>query len=184
MIDALREVHGDFEPYSDDDEAPYHAKDHSTDRPPNSDGLPIVGFVRNPFARELSLYLWQAFIGRNDVRHPSGLSMTAALLSFEQYIAFRVNQRLDDAVKRVVGTQSEFYGDLTPHRLLRYEDLPDAFTSLSFVPEGTALEVNQTTRMGPVNLRTFYTPAARVLVAHYAAADFERFGYDPQEIPE
>ena len=61
--------------------------------------------------------------------------------------------------------------------------MPRVFAALPWVPGGVKLPVNKHTRSQPYRLVDWYTMASQMLVAAYAAEDFERWGYDRKELP-
>jgi hypothetical protein len=180
MITAFKRAFDDFQPFAPDPDAPFHVKDHSVDRPPNTSGLPVVAAVRNPYARELSFYFWR----RRQDGHGETIRQ-ARRLGFKEYMRWRLDYVPPTAYqRRVLGVQSRYLLGVPVDVLIRYEDLPEAFTRLPCVRQsGVVLPRAGQTVSPAYRLEAHYDDETTEWVRLYAAADFLNFGYDPFRLP-
>lgn len=165
-----------------EDGAPYYAKDHSVGIPGFCKLYPVVACARNPYARELSYYLWNR-------RHPASnhpVHIAASAFSFSRYMEFRLKYRqYDSFATRLFGTQSDFLRDVSYTMILPFEQINEAFTlfceTVGITP--VPLGLSRDTDSAPYDPLELYTLRAKRLVQEWAADDFTTFGYDPNLLP-
>lgn len=172
MTRAFASVFDDFEIFTSHPDFPRHVNEHAVLIPPDTEGFAIVAGVRNPFARELSLYFWRTRVG------------TISGLRFVEYMQAQLTRTpADDCVRRTFGTQSQFMEGL-PATLVRYEELPDSFYRLNCLQgRSVILPCARQTRSAFYRLADYYDDETMDLVRTYAAADFVNYGYDPNLLP-
>lgn len=161
---------------------PYYVKDHSVDIPEMCREYPVVAACRNPYLRELSYYLWNR-------RHPTSnlpCHIAAAAMDFTRYMEFRLwYDDYDPFHKRMFANQSGFLAGVPCTTMLRFERLGEDFASMtdSLLGVQLPLVLSNDTASGRYDPAEMYSLKAVRLVREYAAEDFERFNYDPEDIP-
>jgi hypothetical protein len=160
-------------PYAHDSNGLHWVKDHGVDIPGGKRHWPVVAFVRNPYARELSFYLWHQRHDRDPVH------LAAKAWNFKRFMRWRINHMPNTHIlRRTTGTQSRYL--LGTHaKILRYEDLPGAFEDLFDVP----LHHSHETANQEFDPLEYYDDETMELMRCYAGADFLNYGYDPEVLP-
>ena len=126
--------------------------------------------VRNPYAREYSHYLYRHTTPNN------ALNKWAKNWSFDEYVRWNVDHTARPTDFRDK-PQSTHLDGIRLDALLRFEDLPEAFYTLPFVPKKFKWPV-MLKRLGGKPWQPHYTKETADLVYNWCAKDFDVYNYD------
>jgi len=147
---------------------------HGMDIPPSCRDYFTFACVRNPFTRELSHYLYRRSRSHNNMVE------WCRRWTFKQYLRWLVTP---DA--KPVGPhdpcQSAFLAGVRLDTVVRFEDLPRAFSELPVF--GKAVPLPHRNENAPYRLEAYYGEETMDLVRAHAGGDFLRFDYDPDVLP-
>lgn len=159
----------------------YHIADHGSLSPPEAADYPTLCTCRNPYQRELSLYLWCRVAGNNYLASQTELPsqahpLAAMTMDFGTYVRWRWDHRQEGQGERLSGIQTRATWGIRIDRWIRFERLEEHYRSLPIWGDREPVPLEH--HMGlAYDWREHYTAGVADLVATYAAADFVRLGY-------
>jgi len=126
--------------------------------------------VRNPYSREVSHYLYRKTTRNNT------LYGFVKRLSFEQYIAWSTSQTAPPQHCHD-NTQSKWLADIRLNSVLKFEELPGAWDTVTR-SIGLDIPLGKTnTKLGPAPWKPYYTRKIAEQVYSWAKEDFSSFTY-------
>ncbi len=128
-----------------------------------------LGFVRNPWDWEVSLYIYML----KKTTHPQH-ELIKKMKSFEEYIDWRINEDLH--------FQKEFFYDVEGKRLVdfigKFEDLNEDFDKICVKLNITDIKLPHVNKSQTKKYLKYYTPSTIDLVFEALKPDIELFGYE------
>ena len=125
--------------------------------------------VRNPYAREVSHYLYRHTTPGN------ALNKWAKNWTFAQYVEWNLDPKAHPRDFRDK-PQSVHLDGTRMDCIMRFENQPQAFYDLPFVPEGFKMPV-KLKRLGGKPWHHYYTAELAARVYAWAQGDFKQYGY-------
>lgn len=154
-----------------------HGRHHSTDIPTFASAFDVVGCIRNPYWR-----VWSHFKHRKD-RVPAGnCSKFVGGMDFESYLRWLASpngSRAEELERTCPDPVDDppvtvLLARCNVRHVVRFEELPESFLRLSFLPDGLELpSINNSTHV----VSAPYDQRLANLVWSRYRADFQAFGY-------